>query len=104
MTSPQIEEEFHRITDEIEGLDDERLSLERRLSDLQEDLAYDTEILKNELRAAAEDILEAAEGRLGGGDLDALHLAAMKADLSKDQLGRVKLLAREFLYLTITTS
>lgn len=104
MKAAEIQKEINIIAEEIEGLKDEKCSLERRLFALQEDLAYDTEILKKELRSAALDILQVAEYKLGGGDLDALYLAINKSDLSKDQMARVKLLAREFLYLTITNS
>jgi hypothetical protein len=64
-------------------------------------LEEDTEELKQELRAVALDVLEAAEYKLGGGDIDALTLAINKHDLTKDQLARVKLLAREFLHLVL---
>jgi hypothetical protein len=86
---------------EIEGIKGEIGDLERRLFDLQEDLLEDTEAIKRELRAIALDILETAEYRLGGGDLRTLELAITKADIDKDQLGRIKLLAREFLMITI---
>ena len=75
--------------------------LERRLFDLQGDFLEDTDAIKRELRAVALDILETAEYRLGGGDIRTLELAIAKADLDKDQLGRVKLLAREFLFITL---
>lgn len=86
---------------EIEDIKGEIGDLEGRLFDLQEELLEDTEAIKRELRAVALDILEAAEYRLGGGDLRTLELAIAKADLDKDQLGRVKLLAREFLLITL---
>jgi len=76
---------------EIEGIEHEINSLKREQEEAE----------KRELRAVALDILETAEYRLGSGDLRTLELAIAKADLDKDQLGRVKLLAREFLMITL---
>ncbi len=66
-----------------------------------EELEEDTEETKRELRSVSLDVLEAAEYKLGGGDIDALTLAINKRDLTKDQLARVKLLAREFLHIVL---
>jgi hypothetical protein len=99
MNPATLEREIEGIEHEINSLKREQAMLERKRKLQEEDEA--TEAEKRELRAVALDILETAEYRLGGGDLRTLELAITKADIDKDQLGRIKLLAREFLMITI---
>jgi hypothetical protein len=86
---------------EAESLRQEAVDLENQAYQLEKLEEREKETLQAELRFIAMDLLEAAEGRLGGFDLDTLHLAIAKGDLSKDQLSRIKLLAREFLLVTL---
>lgn len=57
--------------------------------------------IREELADAARKIQRRTRGLLGAGDMLALHLAATRKDLDKDQLHRLKLLAREFLLVTL---
>lgn len=93
-TIATLECEIEDIESEIRALECKQSALECQLSNLQEDQ-------KRKLRTVALNILETGEYRLGGGDIRILELAIAKANLDKDQLGRVKLLAREFLFVIL---
>ena len=86
---------------EAESLRQEAADLENQAYQLEKLEKQAKETLQAELRVIAMDLIESAEGRLGGFDLDALHLAIAQSELTTDQLSRIKLLAREFLLVTL---
>lgn len=75
--------------------------VQRQLFDFLEENEPDNDFQKDELAEAARKIQRRSRGLLGGGDMRVLRAAVAREDLDKDQLGRVKLLAREFLFLTL---
>jgi uncharacterized coiled-coil DUF342 family protein len=100
MRSQEIRREIQELTREIDGLESEINRNNNAIAELEQELRQLDKTGQDELAQAARQILEAAR-RLGGNDLDALHTAIAQAKLTTDQLSRIKLLAREFLLVTL---
>jgi uncharacterized coiled-coil DUF342 family protein len=101
MRSQEIRREIQELTREIDGLESEINRNNTAIAELEQELRQLDKTGQDELAQAARQILEAADHRLGGNDLDALHSAIAQAELSTDQLWRINLLAREFLLVTL---
>jgi uncharacterized coiled-coil DUF342 family protein len=101
MRSQEIRREIQELTREIDGLESEINRNNTAIAELEQELRQLDKTGQDELAQTARQILEAAAHRLGGNDLDALHDAIAQAELTTDQLSRIKLLAREFLLVTL---